>query len=293
MTRNTTWQLASMVMALLSAGCSTTPSFTNVVGTSNVQPQASDLVTHIQCEFYKALHDPKMDSAARAKFNAGKYMVYATVTFEVTNSQGVTPSLSFISTTSVTPLETMTNMIGGELSGMQHRTMTASFTLDMSKPSIDAEAQCASSRESSLFGGIEGDLGIEEIVVAGIKSSPTIFASAPGAPKLFPNMIPTIGSTIDYLIVAGLNGGPLWSLVSFKGPNGTNGLVAIKAQWKDTLTFSMASAVGQANAAYNILSTEARNAVDDQNKQAAADAAANAVTRQLLQLGPFANAVTP
>jgi len=227
----------------------------------------------------------------------------------------------------MSPLGTLTKLFGGTLSGTQHRTMTQSFLLDLARPNANAEAVCNNpkNKEEKLLGGIQGDLGIKEIVDSGIRTSQFIYpnyviecsdaskckddpqckadeSKCEELPKLSGNLVPTIGSTIDFTVIAGLNGGPLWSLIDFKGPNGANGLAGVTATWKDTLTFSIASALKLKAKPKIPLSEFLDLPPAEKEKQseketiidsgAAADAAANAVTRQLLQQSIFNNNLT-
>jgi hypothetical protein len=317
---------AVIAPACLVAACSALPSFNNVVGPSDAAPEARDLVQHIQCEFYRIEADKNNPLAEQ--FRRYKFIVFATLTFEVTNNQNITPTLSFIDTVNVSPAGTLTKLFGGQVSGMQHRTMTESFLLDLGSQKSDAASKCLRSTEMPLVGGIQGDLGIKEIVFAGMQAMDFIYEYVPDdsasstkslmpgpqalefqslsetlkkkylTPKLGQSSVPTIGSTIDFTVILGFNGGPLWSLVDFKGPSGPNGLAGVTTTWKDTLTFSVApTTLSEPPKGLKDALTKEIDKVNaetaESNKPAAAAAAANAVTRQLLQLSPFNNTLVP
>ena len=154
---------------------------------------------------------------------------------------------------------TFTGIANLGLSGIQHRNINPVFTLDLSRPDPKFANECAQRKRIAIW--IKGNLGIQEIILAGMrKSTPTDFgfgliSSLPGgentpagdASKVA--AAPTFGSTVDFTITGSLSGGPTWTFKTFKGPGGgSNGLANVQRSEKDTLLISFAAASPNATA---------------------------------------------
>jgi hypothetical protein len=247
------------VLAAMTAcsGCSVIPSFDTVAGAgpgpSEMGLTIDDVVRHIQCEILdvqegKGITDTE-DLNQVAKFKSNSYVAYINLTLDITNNQALTPGLNFIN-----PAATFIGVANFGLSGTQHRNVNPAFTLDLSPLEDSAfTSRCAQDNESMF--GIKGNLGIQEIILAGMrKSTPKDFgfgliSSLPGgepaptgdAAKVF--AAPTFGSTVDFTITGTLSGGPTWTFKTFKGPGGgSNGLANVGQSEKDTLLISFAAA---------------------------------------------------
>lgn len=240
---------AALSACLLSMGCTSLPSFERLgsyKSEADVGPTVSDLVTHIQCEIRDALLDPdhRFDDLRESL-----YVTYASLTLDVTNTQGLSPTLNFIN-----PLATegtnVTLNLGAQLSGTQHRDINETFTLVIDSDSeemarLASEAVANRCKPLSSPRGLRGNLGIKEILAAGIRQNtnelnifpvPKPEDSEAGKVALSGSLIPNFGYTIDFTIVYGLSGGPTWTLTHFNGPG--DSFANYQRTVKDTLFIS-------------------------------------------------------
>ncbi len=299
-------------------GCSVIPSFDTAAGAgagpSEVGLTIDDVVKHIQCEIrdvqnFYGVNNPDYANLV-AKFRSYSYVAYVNLTLDITNTQGLTPGLSFLNS-----IATFTGIANFGISGTQHRNVNPTFTLDLSNlKDANFDNECAKAKESPF--GIKGNLGLQEIILAGLrKSAPADFgfgliSSLPGgesasggdASKIAAG--PTFGSTVDFTITGSLSGGPTWTFKTFKGPGGgSTGLANVGRSEKDTLVISFAAACqsqtkcpppqlppraaaaskeAQLEAARIFVQSVPATPVGLANKAAAAAAAQNAATESLL-----------
>ena len=238
--------------ALALAGCFHVAPFNLASPSEKSIPKASDVIDHVQCEIWQAIHD-NVDHALD-EMNKNEYVVYVSLTLEVTDTEGLAPNLAFIHPYS-TATENFTAGLNAQLSGTQDRTFTQSFTLNLN-PNIATPGAVTNCKEASL---IAGDLGISQIMVEGLKHEDSKkFVFAPIVPIIQNNnnqymyqnntLYPSFGSTIDFTVVYGLGGAPQWTLTKFTGPSGSTGgsLISANRTRKDTLILSFAP-VGQPN----------------------------------------------
>lgn len=236
--------------AALIGGCSLTPGFDSLTASSsNVAPTVDQLIDHIQCEIVdvekgKGIQTDE-EKQALNKFLSQSYIVYATLTLDVTNSQGLSPSLNFINPYVVAGTN-VTQMLGGQITGMQHRNINPSFTLDLDPKNIDPVRSQKCSEAAGTF-GLSGDLGIKELILAGVQRSTEAdfmfpFPSSTEMGAIKAATAPAFASTIDFTVNYSFNAGPVWTLKHFKGPSGSSGLVSAGRIDKDTLVLSFASA---------------------------------------------------
>ena len=123
---------------------------------------------HLDAQEGKGITDPD-DLVLVAKFKSNSYVAYVNLTLDVTNTQGLLPALNFMDF-----IGTFTGIAILGLSGIQHRNINPVFTLDLSRPDPKFANECA--QENDLLFGIKGNLGIQEIILAGMrKSTPTDF----------------------------------------------------------------------------------------------------------------------
>ena len=284
--------VVAIFLLVILAGCAGLPSIDPPIGSKpsadGTGPTVPQVITHIQCEIWDLMNDDK--NAELEDFRISAYVVTANLTLDVTNNQSFSPTINLISLQN--PITTnVTTTIGGQLSGTQHRSVNLAFSLllDPSEKGKGAarDSTCASQAKSE--GGLQGTLGLKELVMAGIKSVDTFMFSSPTnnqAPKNA-NTIPTFGSTIDFTIVKSVGGGPTWNLTHFKGPSGSSNLLNYMRTNKDTLTIAFAKAGvavdGQAPQlqSYNIRRPGTLSGTADTEQ--AARAAQDNVTRMILQ----------
>jgi hypothetical protein len=227
-------------------GCTTVPSIEATTGKPTDPPRVTDLVTHIQCEIWDAVSNKGTNDGSAHELTTRQYIAFATLTVDVTNLEGTSPSLSFI-TPYLTPMTNLTKAIGGQYNATQHRTITQSFTIDLTQPAADAKIRCPQGLKEGH--GLRGDLGLELLVNSGlahVSGDEFVFKrpSSNGPVKLNALVQPVFGSTVDFTIVYGIsNVGPSWTLTHFKGPgSGTSGLLTLTRTEKDTLVISFAPA---------------------------------------------------
>jgi hypothetical protein len=288
--------------SVLVCGCSTLPHFENAVTGEKVGPRVSDIVDEIQCEILSALAKSSGADSPLGGLQIGQFVANANLTLDVTDNQGVNPTLSYID-----PLKTMgTNFtagLNGQLSGQQHRNINVTFTLVFDRNTPTGTA-CPGPHAGS---GLKGDLGIAEIFATGLRYETglkdkngypykmpaigvnTLIATDPltNAPALMPNF----GSTIDFTLIYGGGIGPSWTLTHFTGPSpASGGLLSFMRTNKDTLVLSFAMVGATAPPA------PAAAASDDERRayaaglqtyrdslQGAAKASQDNVTRMILQ----------
>jgi uncharacterized membrane protein YgcG len=219
-----------LFFGIIVGGCTHTPTINNPLGSTPASPTVADLITHIQCEIWtiKNAADTPADSDAKAKLGRltqYEYVAFATLTVDVTNLEGTSPSLSFI-TPYLTPMTNLTKSIGGQYSGTQHRNITESFTISIYDDQSGA-TKCADYSNKGHY--LYGDLELGTVIRAGLRNvdvADFVF----GRPKNTDNTklssiaAPVFGSTVDFTIVYGINNvGPTWTITHFKGPGGGGG----------------------------------------------------------------------
>lgn len=240
---NGQWAALLGVAGILSA-CQQLPSF-NDDGTKPeaAVPRVSDIVDKVQCEIAQAIVSHKADS---------QYAVAVNLTLEVTNRQGVNPSLSIID-----PMGTgFSALIAPQVNGEQHRTFNVTFTQVVDSTSAPDAITRACKPDGVKF-GLRGSLGLSEIIGTGLfytnhnsdqADSPYklhVLAMSPDASKTSPltgsdTLAPSFATQIDFTLLYGLGGGPNWSVATFNGPSGSGSLVNFTRTNKDTLILSFA-----------------------------------------------------
>jgi hypothetical protein len=212
------------------------------------------------------------------------YNVLGTInlTVFVTQSEGLNPSFNFITplTSLGGPIEhviessngikavsnatTNTNnytlAVGFQLNGVQDHNFVLNYVIDLHRLYDDKKllSQCRTSdlRDAGgLHYGLQGDLALRDTIETSLSTwdaatySPVTVGSGGKSGQQTPSVSQTAGTTagsskIDFSIAWGLNGGPGWNLLNFKGPSGGTGpggqLANYSRQKMDTLiaTFS-------------------------------------------------------
>lgn len=225
-------RLAGVCVVAALAGCSTLPNF-NVLREPTDVPSVEDVSKHVQCELQGALADHKVQQMlSRATLTATP-----TLTMEVTNQQGLAPVLNFIDPLT-DPKKNFTAMVNGKLTGTQKRTINVGMAL-----TLNTKAKACSSENTARkgFSGIEGDLGLKEIILAGLARREQfiypIYRKTEG--KTMTSSL-TFGSTIEFTLIYGLGGAPKWTMTHFSAPQANDGLLNVARTSKDTLTIGFA-----------------------------------------------------
>lgn len=232
----------ALLPALFLSACTVLPTFPGALDAQGkpmedgVRPTVEDVVNNIQCEIHAVMKDP----AIQAKMGDHLYVVFANLTLEVTNNQGLTPSITYFDPLHFTSTR-FTSTLGGQIAGQEHRNLNQTFTLLLNRNLLRNEAKCPPA-PPPFAPGLKGGLGLREIVDSGLSlARPEFFLYPLASTKS--NIAPTFGSTIDFTVTMGLNAGGGWTLTRFTGPSGTNGLVNFSRIAKDTLVISFAPVV--------------------------------------------------
>ena len=158
---------------------------------NGVGPKTADIINHIACEIgtvvnYKTT-DPDSPLNARIRQRVGgtqvgdwlhelrdyHFVATAQVSVEVTDNEGVTPSLNYLNKSG-----SLTVGLGGQLSGTQDRSLTLNYAIDLHDLTPERfKAYCAAPNDGTetkvakalgLAGTISGDLGLADIIADGL-----------------------------------------------------------------------------------------------------------------------------
>jgi hypothetical protein len=246
-------------------GCTTLPKFDPVdsfapatdpaTHEQGIAPSVSTLITNIQCEIISAVRAGGPDFSGLTE---NIYVAYANLTLEVTDNQGLAPTLAFIDPLSIA-MTSKSLGINGQVTGQEHRSINQTFSLVIDRPAAGSAEeqkwndQCPLDAVNSSR-NLQGNLGLKEIIKAGLRhvtAKDFLFRlpdlkdadlGGAGLPSN-PALLPVFGSTIDFTVVYGLGGGPTWTLIHFTGPSGASGsLLNYMRTDKNTLVISFAVA---------------------------------------------------
>jgi hypothetical protein len=284
--------LLGLAAAGLVSGCSTLPKFdVSPAGVEeHIGPTVDQVMTHIQCEIRSLVEDRAVEFN---ELRLNHYIVKATLTLDVTDVQTFSPSIS-----TVEPyLRAGTSRVvtlGGQLQGTQHRNMNLEFTLDLDPVhKIDGELTKKCVDVASGKDGLQGDLGLRDLVLSGVKAKKGVFYLPPSAydkdGKEVPlaGAAPSFGTTVDFTILRSVGGGPAWTLTYFKGPASGN-LLNVSKSRKDTLALAFSSAGPRGKVTVSGKSIESQSVRPDapagqSNVEQAIRNAQDNLTRMLLQ----------
>jgi len=147
-------------------------------------PKVTDVLSHIQCELAQIVNQPAVIIAPGGLFNPElahriqsnvkigallpnlvnyNFVATAQITLEVTDAEGLTPSLSFMNAAS-----THSVGLGGQWNGTQDRTVTINYAIDLHRLKGHLGDFCAGVSPESA--GLQGDLGLADIVADGLLS---------------------------------------------------------------------------------------------------------------------------
>ena len=144
----------------------------------------------------------------------------------------------------------MTNLtlsVGGQFTETEHRNISINTTFDLRRIAAAQESPSGASSACGPGLELEGNLGLGEIVAMGLvavaanqsiaiptKYDPKpAFGSSLAATSTY--VYGTFGTTTDFTVNEGVNGGPNWTLSHFKGPAPSGSLVSFGRVVKDTL----------------------------------------------------------
>jgi hypothetical protein len=268
---------SALLMSL--AACSTLPHFDDsIYGKELIAPTVNDITNEVQCELLQTLKQgirysnetPEQQNNDKENSVYGQLPNFAWVaninlTLDVTDDEGVNPSLSYINGTN------FVGALSGQWSEEQHRNLNLQFTLylDGTTPTLHA---CSEPQKGNS--GLRGNLGIAEIIKTGLPYAVGLPGPSPYNMKAIgvglpgTSGTPVFGSTVDFSLVYGVGGTPTWTLTHFAGPGSSSGsLVTAMRTHKDTLVLSVSQSVDNTPSAIS----------------AAAKAAQDNTTRMILQ----------
>lgn len=214
-------------LALMLGGCAGVPQLYGAASTNpkdaNLAPKVKDIIDEISCELVDA--------------NGGillkqKHIVTVLLTIQVDDNLNVTPS--FLFTNGLSGQNRVFGLSEGiDVGGARRRVFTTTFHLDSAK--LNGYAQQCDERGKKRLYSLRGNLGLSDIVRDGTaaisKLGPIQYVE--GDKK------PSYGSTVQFVVNRTVTAlGPLWTLNTFKGPGGSNGLINGKQLNTDALTIT-------------------------------------------------------
>jgi hypothetical protein len=283
---------------LLALGC-VTPSL-NVVPTLPTAPTVPQVERHLTCVLARAMDRHLKAEAAKTPDYAlwhhlieDNFLATINLTLFVTQTQGLNPSLNFITpltnlgspiktivessngTTSVQNATMNTNnltlAVGFQLAGMQDHNFVETYIVDLrrlySEMYATPDGVLATCNEldrtdasHGMRYGLKGDLDLEETLESGLEGlqampyTPVVTGSAPASKASQQASSASVSQSagassfsekVDFSLLWGINGGPNWILLKFKGPAGGSGassqLVNYSRQKQDTLISTFAA----------------------------------------------------
>jgi hypothetical protein len=272
--------VAVVCSLLILGGCAGIPKFGAPGSADALAPRVSDITDKIQCEIIDALHSAKYDDDATFRPLAiYRHVVSVNLSLEVTNMQAANPSLSYIKPYA-TAGENFTALVGGQWTGTQDRIFNQTFTLvfDLGDETPERWDACSKKAAGS---GLRGNLGIKDVIASGLRYESAdsdayklkVLGLSPSDPQdpLGGSVTPSFGSTVDFTLVYGVNGGPNWTLTHFTGP--ATGLLNFNRTRKDTLQLSFA----------RVISSGATQGAEADAERQAGKASKDNLTNEILQ----------
>lgn len=188
-------------------------------------PKVDQIIDQISCE---------LREISRTQLKDKRYIIKVNLTLQVDDEINLTPSLSFIEPLTVASTSrTMTQ--GLSLGGSRQRKFVADFSYDTELLQGDGEgrgknrelfpAACGAAKDKLYR--LDGHLGLFEIARDGV----AIDKNRVGATGTS-----SFSSQVRFVVTRSVGAlGPTWTLVSFKGPGGANGLLNGKALNTDSV----------------------------------------------------------
>jgi hypothetical protein len=257
---DTILKMVGSAVLLALGGCASLPHFNDSLyryatdASRDLAPTVNDITHEVQCELLQAQKlgvnyntlgaDYQKQHAADkvlGQLASSNWLVNVNLTLQVTDDEGVNPSLSYIDPLSAANTN-FTGTLSGQVSEEQDRNVTIQFTLYLypGTPTTDA-CDPSKNRASALH----GNLGVEEVIktglpyAVGLPDNPYLM-QAIGIGKSSSTGTPVFGSTIDFSLVYGAGANPTWTLTHFAGPGPASGsLLTAMRTHKDTLVLSL------------------------------------------------------
>lgn len=205
---------------------SKTPSDPNAPTDSTLAPKVNDIIDEITCELLRANNRVLQEKP---------HAVTVLLTLQVDDNLNVTPTFLFTNPLSGTN-RTFGLSQGVDIGGARKRTFTTTFHLDTAK--LKSYVPMCADRQKKRLYSLEGELGLSEIVRDG---TATIAKLRPIQLEGDDKKQPSYGSTVQFVVNRSVTAlGPLWTLNTFKGPSGSNGLINGKQLNTDILTITFA-----------------------------------------------------
>lgn len=179
----------------------------------HASPKTQDVVDHIACEIGVARNYPlsaTLDAALTKRIAArvaddprlkdwlgelSQYHFVATaqISLEVTDTEGLTPSLQYLNNAG-----TLTLGLGGQLSGTQDRSLTLNYAIDLHDLSMDETRRYCSAFAGASGKAIAGDLGLADVIADGLialhaTEKSNVYGSSGPVPPVLPRYLATQG----------------------------------------------------------------------------------------------------
>lgn len=178
----------------------------------HASPKTQDVVNHIACEIGVAKNYPlpavnaslgkriatRVADDPRLKDWLGELSLYhfvatAQISLEVTDTEGLTPSLQYLNNAG-----SLTLGLGGQLSGTQDRSLTLNYAIDLSDLSPDETRKYCASFAGSSGKAIAGDLGLADVIADGLialhaTETSNVYGSSGPVPPVLPRYIAAHG----------------------------------------------------------------------------------------------------
>lgn len=222
--------VAISLLAFAASACAGVPRLDIVPEDGEPRSEVALIVREVACEIAA--------SPDFATLRTAGYVVSANIQIKARENSGLAPSLSFINPLN-TPTTSQTDVLNGSLSRGGTRQFNQTLLLSVAEMQPMTLSDCPSARTTS---GLTGDIGLRDIIAAAFASSATgiegtHFVSGAGGRSINP----AFGTTIEFVFERSINGGPTWSRVRFRGPNGGNGATGlVSAGRTDTSTLVIA-----------------------------------------------------
>ena len=137
-------------------------------GKAVVPPDFEAVTRHVQCELRQAIE--LSDTVAPfTLLKRQEWLAKVTLTLDVVNVDGLSPSLAYVRNFPYTPGTKYSLGVGGQLQGTQHRSLSGTFSVPLR---VEAGAGKACGDAGSEAGsGIRGDLGLAAVIAGGLQAT--------------------------------------------------------------------------------------------------------------------------
>lgn len=222
--RKTWGRCAALVSAMALSACAGVPRLYKPAASEpskTLAPKVRQIIDQITCE---------LSEISRTQLKDKRYIITVNLTLQVDDEINLTPSLTFIEPLTVASTNrAVTQGLG--VGGSRQRKFAAAFNYDTEllqgigigenkgKTGETFPLFCGAERDK--FYRLDGHLGLSEIARDGV---------AIDTDRIGKTGMPSFASQVRFIITRSVGAlGPTWTLVSFKGPGGANGLLNGKA----------------------------------------------------------------